>query len=241
MKIDKKFNKIMIISDTQEPCAHQDALDFCKAVKKRYKPDLVVQIGDYCDFGSFSAFDQDPDYMSPSDELKRVQEATKKWAKIFPKLYITMGNHEMRLYRKALKAGLPKQVLKNFGDIIQAPKGWQYVDRLKVNWDDVKRRILFVHTGTGATTKAGLAPSQHANVVHGHIHSSYWIKWNSTADALHWDMNVGCLIDDESIVFKYNKQQTKRPILGCGVIVDNLPILIPMILDKKGRWIGRLN
>ena len=241
IKIDKSIHSIMIISDTQEPCAHPDAIDFCYAVKERYKPQLVVQIGDYCDFGALSNFDLDPDYLSANDELEKVIDKTFEWGNLFPNMYITMGNHEMRLYRKALKAGLPRQVLKDFNEIICAPKGWKFVEKLKVNWDDIRRRILFVHTGAGANSKDALAPSQHANVVHGHLHANFWIKWNSTTDAAHWDMNVGCLINDNSVVFKYNKQQTKRPIYGCGVIVNNLPILVPMILDNHGRWIGKLN
>ena len=241
MKLNKKANSILVISDTQFPCEHRDALNFVKAVKKRYKPDLVVQIGDIADFGSMSNYDTDPDYLSPKNELEAVKKRVAKWSKVFPKMYVTLGNHEMRLYRKALKAGLPESVLKSFNDIVGAPKGWKFTERLKLNYKDVRRRILFVHTGTGATSKQGLAPTENANVVHGHIHASYWVKWHSTSDALHWDMNVGCLIDDESIVFKYNKQQTKRPILGVGVIKDNLPVLVPMLLNGKGRWIGRLN
>lgn len=240
MILNKKFKSIMIISDTQEPCSHVDAIRFCAAVKAKYKPELVVQIGDYCDFGSFSSFDQDPDYLSPNDELKKVKKATKKWAKLFPNLYITLGNHEMRLYRKALKAGLPASVLKSFNDIVGAPKGWKFVESVRLNWDKVRERVLFIHTGSGASTKDALAPKVHANVVHGHLHSNFWLKWHSTSDALHWDMNVGCLIDDKSIVFKYNKNQIKRPILGCGVIVNHLPILVPMILNKNGRWIGKV-
>ena len=237
MRLNGKHKRILVISDLQFPCHHRDTFKFLKAMKKKYKPDLVVQIGDLADFGSMSSFDFDPDYVSPKDELTLVKKNVAELSKLFPDMYITLGNHEMRLYRKALKAGLPVQVLKDFDVIVGAPKSWKFVERIKYNWEDVRRRILFVHTGSGATTKQALAPRQHANVVHGHIHTNFWVKWSSTADALHWDMNVGCMIDDDSIVFKYNRLQTARPILGCAMIENNQPVLVPMLLNKKGRWI----
>lgn len=51
-------------------------------------------------------------------------------------------------------------------------------------------------------------------------------------------MHVGCLADDNSLALAYNKINPKRPIVSLGVIIEGIPQLIPMILDKKGRWIG---
>ena len=31
-----------------------------------------------------------------------------------------------------------------------------------------------------------------------------------------------------------------RFILGCGIIIDGVPRLLPMILDNKGKWIKKL-
>jgi hypothetical protein len=28
--------------------------------------------------------------------------------------------------------------------------------------------------------------------------------------------------------------------LGCGVIINGIPKLLPMVLDNKGKWIGKL-
>lgn len=49
-------------------------------------------------------------------------------------------------------------------------------------------------------------------------------------------MSVGCLIDHKHPVFTYNKSALTRPILGCGVILNNEPKLIPMVLNVDGRW-----
>ena len=60
-------------------------------------------------------------------------------------------------------------------------------------------------------------------------------------EKLRWAMTVGCLIDPKSPAFNYDKNRiTKRPILGSGVIIEETPALIPMILTKSGRWNKRL-
>jgi hypothetical protein len=28
--------------------------------------------------------------------------------------------------------------------------------------------------------------------------------------------------------------------MGCGMIIDSQPKLMPMVLDNKGKWIGKL-
>jgi hypothetical protein len=49
-------------------------------------------------------------------------------------------------------------------------------------------------------------------------------------------MQIGCLINDKALGFAYNKINLKRPLIGMGIIIDGIPKLLPMILNKKGRW-----
>jgi hypothetical protein len=39
-------------------------------------------------------------------------------------------------------------------------------------------------------------------------------------------------------LFLVGKNTLKRPIIGCGAILDSQPKLLPMILEKGGRWNG---
>ena len=41
---------ILVISDQHAPYHHIDTLDFLAAIKKKYKPDTVVNIGDEMDW-----------------------------------------------------------------------------------------------------------------------------------------------------------------------------------------------
>ena len=40
---------ILVISDQHIPHHHQDMIPFLTAIKKKYKPDRIVHIGDECD------------------------------------------------------------------------------------------------------------------------------------------------------------------------------------------------
>ena len=74
------------------------------------------------------------------------------------------------------------------------------------------------------------------NVVQGHYHTKFAIQYWGNPNALHWGLQAGCLIDKDSLAYEYNKLFKDRPIIGTGIIIDGLPKLLPMVLNKGGRW-----
>ena len=44
------YKRILVISDMHIPYHHKDSIEFLKEIKKQYKPDFVVNIGDLLDF-----------------------------------------------------------------------------------------------------------------------------------------------------------------------------------------------
>ena len=42
------------------------------------------------------------------------------------------------------------------------------------------------------------------------------------------------------MAFEYAKNFRSRFILGCGIILDGITILLPMVLVRKGDWIGKI-
>ena len=43
-----------------------------------------------------------------------------------------------------------------------------------------------------------------------------------------------------TLAFAYAKNFKTRFILGCGMIIDGIPKLLPLVLNNKGNWIGKL-
>jgi hypothetical protein len=65
-------------------------------------------------------------------------------------------------------------------------------------------------------------------------------EWIATRLCQRFAAASGCLINPRSPAFSYDRAGAKRPMLGALVIYDGVPSFAPMLLDKHGRWIGRL-
>jgi hypothetical protein len=48
------------------------------------------------------------------------------------------------------------------------------------------------------------------------------------------------LIDQKNMAFAYAKNFRTRFILGCGIILNGVPRLLPMVLDNQGNWIKKI-
>lgn len=231
-----KKKVILVIPDTQAPFEHKDAFDFLKAVKKRYEPNEVVHVGDEVDFHALGDWDHDPDGMSAGDELKSALKFMDKLYALFPKVKVCTSNHTARPFRKAFKHGIPKAFLRDYHEFLQAPKGWQWADKWEIDG------IIFEH-GEGQSGKDGAINAAKGNMqstVIGHIHAFAGIQYAANPKFLYFGFNVGCLIDRHAYAFAYGKHMKNKPILGCGIIINGIPQFIPMELNKKGRWIGKL-
>ena len=226
-------SSVLVISDLHIPYHHQDAFEFLKALKKKYKPDLIVNIGDELDHHAISMHEHNPDLMSAGDELKQSKEYVRDLEKIFPRMTLVHSNHSSLVYRRALKYGLPKDYLKSYNEFLGVGDGWKWVDDLTVTLSDGSR-CFFTHGISADILK--VSAQYGMNSVQGHFHTKFSIGYFSNPDALIWGMQVGCLINQKSMAFDYAKNFKSRFIVGCGMIIDGQPKLMPMVLDKDGRW-----
>ena len=232
----KKAKSILVISDMHHPYAHPDTVPFLAAVKAKYKPDTVVCIGDEVDFHDASFHDSNPDLDSAGVELDKAIKALKPIYKMFPKVTVVESNHGSMILRKALVGKIPRKAIKPYNDILEAPKGWNWVFDTII--DTATGPVYFCH---GKTSSPGRLASQYGcSSVQGHFHEKSQINYISTPEKLMFDAHTGCLADDNSLALGYNKINPKRPIVSILVIVNGIPQIVPMVLRKGGRWIGKL-
>lgn len=227
------YDSILCISDTHCPYEHPDTAAFLAAVKKKYKPDLVVHMGDEVDHHAMSFHDADPDLPSAGDELKQAIKHLRPLYKLFPNTYVLDSNHGSMAYRKGKHHGISRKYLRDYGDVLEAPKGWKWCLELTVPCSDGSR--VYFHHGKESNT-LGVSQKMGMSVVQGHYHNNFGVEYWGNPASLNWAMQVGCSIDDESMAFAYNKITTKRPVIGHGIILNGLPRLLPMVLTSKGRW-----
>ncbi len=228
--------RVLIISDTQIPFQHKDYLAFLKAVAKKYKTEETVHIGDEVDFGGLGEWDKDPDGFSAGHELKEALKELQKLYKAFPKVKACTSNHTARPFRRAFKYGIPKAFIRDYSEFLEAPKGWQW----RESW--IIDEVQYEH-GEGFSGRQGAIKAAEQNMrstVIGHIHSHAGIQYVANPRYLIFGFNVGCLIDNKSYAFAYNKKFKAKPIISCGVVINGVPLLVPMFLNKRGRWTGKL-
>lgn len=228
--------KVLAIPDLHIPFNHKDALDFLVALAKKQRPDRIVCLGDEVDQHSISDHDHDPDGMSPGDELRAALAGIAPFYQAFPTVSVCVSNHGARPYRRAFKSGIPRAYLRDYHEFMQAPSGWKWADRWDVDG------VAYQH-GEGVSGALGALKMAEANAcptVIGHIHAHAGVAFSATSGALTWGLNCGWLGYRKAYAMAYGKHILKRGILGAGIINRAVPTFVPMLLDRHGRWTGRL-
>ena len=229
-------SKVLVISDLHIPYHHKDSFNFLKEIKKEFKPDKIVNIGDSLDQHALSFHDSSPDLYSAGHELQKAKEYIKELENIFPEVIEVDSNHSSLIYRRALKHGLPRAYLKDYGDFLETKK-WKWVDDLTLTLSN-GQRCFFTHGRSADILK--VSQTMGMSAVQGHYHTKLLISWWANPDNLFFAMNVGCLINQKNMAFNYARNFKTRFILGCGIIINGFPRLLPMVLDNSGSWIKKI-
>lgn len=222
---------ILVISDMHIPYHHPDSFTFLKALKDKYKINKILNVGDVLDKHQTSYHAKEHEALGVNEEFKTSKDYIQELSQIFPEMDIAMGNHDALTKRKAKDVGIPKYMLKTEQEAYGLPDTWVF----KESFDYPEYQDLHMRHTIGTNTKLN-AKQFSSNSVQGHHHSEFCISYFADVNKIRWSMSVGCLIDHKHPVFTYNKSALTRPILGCGVILNNEPKLIPMVLNKEGRW-----
>ena len=236
-KVDREEDnsRILFISDMHIPYHHVDTIAFLKHLKAKYNPTRVICLGDELDKHALSYHDSDPDLPSAGDELKKSLPVIQELFEIFPTMDIIESNHGSLVWRKAKTFGIPKHYIKSYNDVLGVDGGWKWSFDLTINLPNGQK--CYVHHGKTSNV-IQLSQQMGMCAVQGHFHESFKIDYWGNPIGLYWGMQCGCLIDDDTMAFNYNNVNIKRPIIGTGLVIDSMPVLEPMVLDKTGRWVG---
>lgn len=220
---------VLIFGDTHAPFEHKDTLAFLADISSKYKPDRVVCNGDLSDSYWFSQYSKDIKAERMSHEITGLRKFTKELGKIFPEIVISDSNHDARLWRKAKEAGIPREFIIPYMNLIGAEdlKGWKLVDDFffTVDADRSKWQVSHWKTGTALTC------SQHLgrNIVLSHHHSKQGIyRWSPEPGKNLYGADTGCLIDRKSYAFAYASAQALVQVTGAILIEEGVPKIIPL-------------
>jgi predicted phosphodiesterase len=233
-----RMKRLLILSDVHLPFQHPQAFEFLQKVKKDVRPDHVISVGDIIDLASVQVSrPSDPNIDSPIFELEKARKEIKILEKIFPKMQICWGNHDLRLLRKAELVGIPRSMLRDINSILEVKAKWTWHDKIIITLPN-GQQVYFTHNfkrnAMSSSKELGVSFCQ------GHFHTALSCEFWSSPTALNFALNVGCLINPKAEAFRYQKNFLKRPILGCAAIIDSSPRLYSMLLNSNGKWLGKL-
>jgi len=235
-------SRLLIIPDQHAPYHHPDTIAFLDDVAINVEPTRIINLGDEVDNHGLSMHDSDPNLDSPGMELAKAKIFLKELAELFPVMDICHSNHGSLVYRRAKKFGIPVEYIKSYRDILfdgNEGDGWQWQQKVRLVLPNGERLIL-QHQSSGDTLLN--AAHERSNLIEGHEHGTFEIKFkqNEYSDN-YWIAISGCLVDETALAFEYGKLFTKKPVIGCTVVLDSQPYLIKMPQNHLGRYTGILD
>jgi len=229
----KTENVVGIISDTHFPFQHRNYLEFVYEIFNQFQVNEVVHIGDLVDGHAWSYHETSTEGYSASKEAEKAQAECNKLFNTFPEAIHIMGNHDSLVSRKAQTHGLPKKFVKTFEEIWEFPKGWKSHFSYEID------NVMYIH-GTGKSGQYSAVQFMQdfrQSIVIGHTHSFGGVNYRASYKDLTFALNVGCLIDVDAYAMEYGKNFSRKPTLGCGIVIGGrIAYFIPMNLGTKIQY-----
>jgi len=194
-------------------------------------------MGDEVDGHTINFYDDEPDlpYSSSSELDAGIDHLHRNIVSLFPKALCIDSNHGSLVFRRGRKSKLSRRVFREWGDILEIP-GWQWHNKLRVTTTGGDP-FIFVHGRSAVSGKYSRSIAM--NTVEGHYHTKREVfSWKGDLNRDKFGVKTGCMIDNKSLAFFYNKVNVDDVLLGHVIITNGLPRNLAMIVDKHDRWTG---
>lgn len=181
----ERFHRTVVLPDCHFPNHNVEAWNAVLAFIKWFKPDRLIQLGDFCDFDSLSRFDlhHPGQFVTLNDELEAVHKALDQLDKACPKhrceKVMIGGNHEDRYHQaKAKFLFVPDKISRSMIDWKESwaneyglpERGWRYCEYGK--WFKFGK-VVYTHGWSTGKSNAASKEASHfpgSNVIFGHTH-----------------------------------------------------------------------
>lgn len=218
------YKRILCIPDIQAPYHYKKTIQVLTDAKREFKPDAVFCLGDELDQYTLSKYDPEPDADSGQLEYEKAMDLWQEIYGLFPVARSVTSNHVARVAKRAIQARIPSSYMRTIHEFMQAPDGWEWRDF----WDVQGIRFEHGERAGGVTGLRNLVIANMSNTVIGHQHEVPGTTFVSNGKHNLWGLNVGCLVDEHSYGLRYTKRNRHKPVLGFGVIIDNVPRFVPV-------------
>ena len=217
--------KILVIGDPHLPSPDWDLMKEIYNFNKTFKAHKIVCVGDITDQKTWSKYGRDTDDVGNNEEWAMTYQACKELAKMFPRMEIILGNHDLRHFKAANQAGVPSQLVKTLKEALGVP-GW--------NWYDTSRGPLmldgvgYIHGDEEAGTALQKAGKVGFPIVQGHDHKGIIEYLQPVHRKLPlWGMSAGCTADKDGAGMRYAKKMLRKSFNCYATVVNGVPHIYP--------------
>lgn len=180
--------------------------------------DRIVHIGDLVDWNSISYHEKHPSNSNAEGEYKRALKQVRELSSAFPKVDWMIGNHDALTTRQAITAGLPVEILRHYSEM------WELDWTVHERFSDLEiEGVLYSHGDNGKGGEHSAYKNAQANfksTVQGHHHANGGVQYYANPEFRVFGMSVGCGIDVDLLRFEYGRSIKRKPMLGCGIVVN---------------------
>ena len=223
--------RVLAIGDLHNPWDRRGYRAFCQDLYYEWDCDTVVFMGDIVDLHAISFHQAEPGCPGPLEEYELALAAVQRWYSVFSKAKVCLGNHDMRVIRRAKSVDIPDIFIRKHSQVWKTP-GWKWAKSFII--DDV-----YYYHGTG---QGGKYPASNAvgkmlmSCVLGHNHTASGVKFFANPNRRIFACDTGCGIDDKQMAFAYADDNKQRSILSAAVIIDGIPYVEPMPCGKGEKY-----
>lgn len=225
------MSKVLAISCTHFPFEHKESNRFLGRVLDEHQPDTILHLGDLVDHHVISLHERETDAKGARDEARLARRSVSRLSEALGNHPLTVlpGNHDLsRIRRVAAKGGITADWLKSMADIYDYPNNWTDYTSESIIIDDT----LYLHGTSAGEWAFNYAKEYGMNVVGGHIHQAFGVRYKANPMKIIFGCHVGTLADTHAYAMRYGAHTKNRPILGCAVITGGKHVnVIPMPLS----------
>lgn len=210
--------RVLAVGDIHIPAEHAGYLDFCRSIRRKWRCDAVVLIGDVFDWHAISFHQKELGADTAEQEYAEARQRVAKWHKAFPKAKVCIGNHDCRVERLASSAGVPPMFVRSYNET-WGTDGWEWDNDHHVDG------VHYLH-GTGLSGQRPALRAATASMIPtvcGHVHSQAGVAWSVGPGRSLWGLDTGCGVDITHPAMQYGKNLLSKPVLGCGVVIEGHP------------------
>lgn len=216
---DNETKRVLCVGDIHAGVTHKDYLTFCKKIKRKYKCNHVVLMGDVLDHHVVSFHDKHPDTPGAVDEYKLAYNEVQRWYKAFPNADVLIGNHDERYYRIGAKNQIPSLYFRDYNQLLDTPQ-WTWHRSLTIDG-------VFYHHGHGVASSSSVLPAATlamktgTSSVLGHFHTKSGVVHLNVNGKEIFGLQLGCGADNSHPAMSYSKS-IYHNVLSCGVVLEGV-------------------